>query len=124
MEQSPSSETDSHSATQKISRLLRTLKVHYRVHKIRYWSITWARCIQFTPSHYISPRPIPVLKLKTNQTLGKWTYKAVVTAHAIVQCKSHSQSQQNQCHREIQTNDNRLLMKHGISYANDNTRPW
>jgi hypothetical protein len=34
MEQSPSSETKSSSASQEIRRLLRNLKVHYHVHKI------------------------------------------------------------------------------------------
>jgi hypothetical protein len=40
MEQSPSREANSHSARQKIPRLLWNQKLHYNVHMTCHWSLT------------------------------------------------------------------------------------
>jgi hypothetical protein len=56
MEQSPSSEANSHSASQETSRLLRNAKVCYLFTTARHWSLSWARRIQSTLSHVISPK--------------------------------------------------------------------
>jgi len=47
MEHSISLEASSHSANQEVPRLLWNQKFHY-------WSLSWARWIQSTPSHPIS----------------------------------------------------------------------
>jgi hypothetical protein len=41
-------ETDSHTATPDIDRLLWSLKVHYRVTTARHWALSWAELIQST----------------------------------------------------------------------------
>jgi hypothetical protein len=51
MEQSLSWETNGCSASQQILRLLWNLNVHYHVHKIPHWTLSWTRRIQFTPSY-------------------------------------------------------------------------
>jgi len=45
MEQSPSWEANSHSASQQIPCLLWNRKVRYRVTRARHWSLSWDRRI-------------------------------------------------------------------------------
>jgi hypothetical protein len=71
MEQSPSWEANSHSTSQKYTRLLCNPKVHYRVHKIPALFLSWARRIQATPCHPISQGYI--LTLPSHLRLGLLT---------------------------------------------------
>jgi hypothetical protein len=61
MEQRPSWEYNSNSATQEFPRFLWNPKVHYLVHKSPPLSLSWARWIQYTYSHRISLRFILIL---------------------------------------------------------------
>jgi hypothetical protein len=51
MEQSPSWKANRFSASQEIPRLLRIPKVHYRIHRARHLSLSWASSTQSIPLH-------------------------------------------------------------------------
>jgi hypothetical protein len=55
-ELSPSWEVANCAATQELYKNVSTPNVHYRVHKMLHWSISWARWIQSIPPHPISLR--------------------------------------------------------------------
>jgi len=55
MEQSSSSETNSHSAGQEIVIFYRIKRFITSFRRTHHWSLSWARCIQFTLSY-----PIPI----------------------------------------------------------------
>jgi len=61
MEQSPSWEADSHSASQETHRPLLKSKVHYRVHNSPQLVPILSQMIQSTPSHSVSLRSILIL---------------------------------------------------------------
>jgi len=58
VEQNPSCEDKSHSASKEIPCLPWNLRVHYHIHKAHHWSLSWARCIQSVHFHLISLRSI------------------------------------------------------------------
>jgi len=65
---SPSWTANSPSACQESTCNLWTLKIHYRVHKIHHFFVSWARWLQSLPSHPVSWRS--VLILSSSRHLG------------------------------------------------------
>jgi hypothetical protein len=61
MKQSPSWEAKSHSASQEILQFYGTLRFITAFTTARYWSLSWVRWIQSTPSNFISLRSILIL---------------------------------------------------------------
>jgi hypothetical protein len=61
MEQSPSWEANSHSASQEISAFHGTWRFITVFIRARHWPLSWARCILFTPSHTVTLRFILIL---------------------------------------------------------------
>jgi hypothetical protein len=79
MEQSPSWEADNnHSASQEIPCLSWNPKVHYRVQRIRHWSISWVRRFQSTASHpicfKIHPNVILISKHRPSKSSLSFTF--------------------------------------------------
>jgi hypothetical protein len=53
-------ETNSGSAAQEISHILLNPKVHYRVHRARHWTLSWARWFLSTITHSIGNKEEPI----------------------------------------------------------------
>jgi hypothetical protein len=61
MEQSPSWEADSHSANQELTAFSGVRMFVIVFTRSHHWSLSWARWIQYKPSHSISIRSIQIL---------------------------------------------------------------
>jgi hypothetical protein len=71
MEQSPSWEADSHSASEEVIHLLWNVKIYYRVHKshpIPMPSVTFRNKVSFYGEALLAPRPTPKLEDRYNIT--------------------------------------------------------
>jgi hypothetical protein len=60
MEQSPSWEAHSHSARQEIPAFYGTRRLISVFTRTRYWTLSWAKCIQPTNSHTMSLTTVPI----------------------------------------------------------------
>jgi len=87
MDQSPFSEAKRHSTTQEIFRLLGTQIFITVLIRARHLSLSWARCIQSTPSHPVSLRPILIFYFHLRLRLRVFSFRQFFRRKCL--CLSH-----------------------------------
>jgi len=90
MEQNLPWETNSHSASQEIPYLFGTRRFITVFTTARHLSLSWGRWIQYTPSHHISLRAIPILGFHLHLSLPSVLFHSLLKLSRRLWFKSRS----------------------------------